>query len=189
MFTRHNNSKLVIVGIAMLAFVGSVGMSLFATSGNGGVKYIGIEPGGAVSYYVYKVTDPDKVHSLRLYYLKGVDKKGNEIWSLGDGNCTWGTTHCGSNEGKCKINQGKAKERDHLIMIYDCQKSAGNFDSSWRVKKGSPNQDPGLAFIGPSEIKGAPTLTEWGLIALGILLAGSLAWMIRRRVITRPTGA
>lgn len=35
----------------------------------------------------------------------------------------------------------------------------------------------------------APTLTEWGLIALGILLAGSLAWMIRRRVITRPTGA
>ncbi len=34
-----------------------------------------------------------------------------------------------------------------------------------------------------------PTLTEWGLIALGLLLAGSLAFMIRRRVATRPAGA
>ncbi len=33
------------------------------------------------------------------------------------------------------------------------------------------------------------TLTEWGLIALGILLAGSLVWMIRRRVVYRPSGA
>lgn len=37
--------------------------------------------------------------------------------------------------------------------------------------------------------KAAPTLTEWGLIVLGMLLAGSLAWMIRRRVITRPSTA
>ena len=34
-----------------------------------------------------------------------------------------------------------------------------------------------------------PTLTEWGLIALAVLLAGSLAWMIRRRVAIRPAGA
>lgn len=34
-----------------------------------------------------------------------------------------------------------------------------------------------------------PTLTEWGLLALGLLLAGSLAWMIRRRMQPRPVGA
>ncbi len=34
-----------------------------------------------------------------------------------------------------------------------------------------------------------PTLTEWGLLALGVLLAGSLAWMIRRRVAAGPAGA
>lgn len=34
-----------------------------------------------------------------------------------------------------------------------------------------------------------PTVTEWGLIALAVLLAGSLAWMIRRRVTVRPAGA
>lgn len=31
--------------------------------------------------------------------------------------------------------------------------------------------------------------TQWGLIALGLLLAGSLVWMIRRRFTTRPAGA
>jgi hypothetical protein len=34
-----------------------------------------------------------------------------------------------------------------------------------------------------------PTLTEWGLIALAVLLAGSLAFMIRRRLAARPAGA
>lgn len=34
-----------------------------------------------------------------------------------------------------------------------------------------------------------PTATQWGLIALGLLLAGSLAWMIRRRAAIRPAGA
>jgi len=34
-----------------------------------------------------------------------------------------------------------------------------------------------------------PTLTEWGLIVLGLLLAGSLAFMIRRRYAPRPAGA
>jgi hypothetical protein len=34
-----------------------------------------------------------------------------------------------------------------------------------------------------------PTLTEWGLIVLGLLLAGSLAFMIRRRLAPRPAGA
>jgi hypothetical protein len=34
-----------------------------------------------------------------------------------------------------------------------------------------------------------PTLTEWGLIALAVLLAGSLAFMIRRRLAPRPAGA
>jgi hypothetical protein len=33
-----------------------------------------------------------------------------------------------------------------------------------------------------------PTLTEWGLIALAVLLAGSLAFMIRRRFTSRPAG-
>jgi hypothetical protein len=33
-----------------------------------------------------------------------------------------------------------------------------------------------------------PTLTEWGLIALAVLLAGSLAFMIRRRFTCRPAG-
>jgi hypothetical protein len=28
---------------------------------------------------------------------------------------------------------------------------------------------------------GVPSLTEWGLIGLGMLLAGSLAWMIRKK--------
>jgi hypothetical protein len=36
---------------------------------------------------------------------------------------------------------------------------------------------------------GVPTLTEWGLIALAVLLAGSLAFMIRRRLAPRPAGA
>jgi hypothetical protein len=36
---------------------------------------------------------------------------------------------------------------------------------------------------------GTPTLTEWGLIALAVLLAGSLAFMIRRRLAPRPAGA
>jgi len=35
----------------------------------------------------------------------------------------------------------------------------------------------------------APALSEWSLIALGTLLAGSLAWMIRRKVNIRPNGA
>jgi hypothetical protein len=34
-----------------------------------------------------------------------------------------------------------------------------------------------------------PTLTQWGLLALGLLLAGSLAFMIRRRFAPRPAGA
>ena len=34
-----------------------------------------------------------------------------------------------------------------------------------------------------------PTLTEWGLIVLGLLLAGSLAFMIRRRYAVRHAGA
>jgi len=41
-------------------------------------------------------------------------------------------------------------------------------------------------------VKGAnpiPSLTEWGLIALAVLLAGSLAFMIRRRLAPRPAGA
>jgi Mg-chelatase subunit ChlD len=37
--------------------------------------------------------------------------------------------------------------------------------------------------------KSVPTLTEWGLIVLGLLLASSLAWMIRRRFAPRPAGA
>jgi len=37
--------------------------------------------------------------------------------------------------------------------------------------------------------KSVPTLTEWGLIVLGLLLAGSLAFMIRRRLAPRPAGA
>jgi hypothetical protein len=36
---------------------------------------------------------------------------------------------------------------------------------------------------------GMPTLTEWGLIALAVLLAGSLAFMIRRRLAPRPAEA
>jgi hypothetical protein len=41
------------------------------------------------------------------------------------------------------------------------------------------------------EVEGGPvpTLTEWGLIALAVLLAGSLAFMIRRRLAPRPAGA
>jgi hypothetical protein len=38
-------------------------------------------------------------------------------------------------------------------------------------------------------IRSVPTLTEWGLIALAVLLAGSLAFMIRRRLAPRPAGA
>jgi len=34
-----------------------------------------------------------------------------------------------------------------------------------------------------------PTLTEWGLIVLGLLLAGSLAFMIRRRYAVQHAGA
>ncbi len=36
---------------------------------------------------------------------------------------------------------------------------------------------------------GAPAITQWGLVAIGALLAGSLAWMIRRRSTTKPAGA
>ena len=36
---------------------------------------------------------------------------------------------------------------------------------------------------------GVPTLTEWGLIVLGLLLAGSLAFMIRRRYAVQHAGA
>lgn len=45
------------------------------------------------------------------------------------------------------------------------------------------------AYMCTGKCTGTPTLTEWGLIALAVLLAGSLAWMIRRRVIARPAGA
>jgi hypothetical protein len=37
--------------------------------------------------------------------------------------------------------------------------------------------------------RSVPTLTEWGLLALALLLAGSLAFMIRRRFTPRPAGA
>jgi len=43
--------------------------------------------------------------------------------------------------------------------------------------------------IGPASLEPVPTLTEWGLIALAVLLAGSLAFMIRRRLAPRPAGA
>jgi hypothetical protein len=36
---------------------------------------------------------------------------------------------------------------------------------------------------------GVPSLTQWGLLALAVLLAGSLAFMIRRRLAPRPAGA
>jgi len=39
------------------------------------------------------------------------------------------------------------------------------------------------------QCSGTPTLTQWGLIALAVLLAGSLAFMIRRRLAPRPAGA
>ncbi len=57
------------------------------------------------------------------------------------------------------------------------------------------NISPSTGFTNPKDEKGntiadgVPTLTEWGLIALGLLLAGSLAFMIRRRVAARPAGA
>lgn len=40
-----------------------------------------------------------------------------------------------------------------------------------------------------SSSSSVPTLTQWGLFALGLLLAGSLAFMIRRRFTVRPAGA
>ena len=41
--------------------------------------------------------------------------------------------------------------------------------------------------IGPATLKAVPTLTEWGLIALAVLLAGGMGYMIyRRRPALRP---
>nr|BAL52958.1 hypothetical protein HGMM_F03H09C17 [uncultured Acetothermia bacterium]BAL59226.1 hypothetical protein HGMM_OP3C381 [Candidatus Acetothermum autotrophicum] len=41
--------------------------------------------------------------------------------------------------------------------------------------------------IGPARLKPVPTLTEWGLIALAVLLAGGMGYMIyRRRPALRP---
>jgi hypothetical protein len=56
------------------------------------------------------------------------------------------------------------------------------------------NTSSSTGFTNPKDekdqvIASVPTLTEWGLIALGLLLAGSLAFMIRRRLAPRPAGA
>jgi|FaiFalDrversion2_1042247.scaffolds.fasta_scaffold22228_1 hypothetical protein len=56
------------------------------------------------------------------------------------------------------------------------------------------NTSSSTGFTNPTDengkvIAGVPTLTEWGLIALAVLLAGSLAFMIRRRLAPRPAGA
>ena len=47
-------------------------------------------------------------------------------------------------------------------------------------KAGDPPGDPVIQF--KLVDNGVPTLSQWGLIALGVLLAGSLAFMIHRRL-------
>lgn len=64
---------------------------------------------------------------------------------------------------------------------------SGSFEYEVEVKQGGETVGgEGIIVVGPID---APGTTEWGLIVLGLLLAGSLAWMIRRRFGTRPTGA
>jgi len=70
--------------------------------------------------------------------------------------------------------------RNRIQQITDL---VGKRLASLHVPK-DPTQAPELFYI----TYVVPTLTEWGLIALGLLLAGSLAVMIRRRF-ARPAAA
>jgi len=57
---------------------------------------------------------------------------------------------------------------------------SGERDGEWMVTVYS---------LALENLEPAPTMTQWGLIALGVLLAASLAWMIRGRFRTKLAGA
>jgi hypothetical protein len=70
---------------------------------------------------------------------------------------------------------------DHYIQIEGC----GNDDeAAFKLRRSDDPPKPLAALLPP-----VPSATEWGLIVLGLLLAGSLAFMIRRRFTPRPAGA
>jgi len=89
--------------------------------------------------------------------------------------------------------------------LQQVQVFSGEVPSRNSVQKEFPSSPPcgvgpGAIFLNTGEVfpaasfvpslcpTGVPTLTQWGLLALGLLLAGSLAFMIRRRLAPRPAG-
>jgi len=72
------------------------------------------------------------------------------------------------------------------VIGVDIQK--GSKEDQFLGSIASPGAYGATTSHGGFEIRSVPTLTEWGLIALAVLLAGSLAVMIRRRF-ARPAAA
>jgi hypothetical protein len=72
------------------------------------------------------------------------------------------------------------RDHDHYIQIEGCD----NDKAAFKLPRSGDPSKPLAALLPP-----VPSATEWGLIVLGLLLAGSLAFMIRRRLAPRPAGA
>jgi hypothetical protein len=71
---------------------------------------------------------------------------------------------------------------DHYIKIEGCGEDRD--EAAFKLRMSDDPPKPLAALLPP-----VPSATEWGLIVLGFLLAGSLAFMIRRRLAPRPAGA
>ena len=180
----ENSLKVLILVGTMLAFASALGVSVLATSNNGNVSYIGEVEISGKTYFEYKITDPDGIIKKLMYRWDESKSK----WVRCEHATFAPYNKACATEWRFRMKKSHAETYDHKVEIYDCAERGGGLDSSHKIPKSGPKGPQPLA-IGPKGIIGAPTLTEWGLIALGVLLAGSLAWMIRRKVITRPTGA
>jgi hypothetical protein len=82
------------------------------------------------------------------------------------------------------IRKDHAEQHNHRIQIRGCPAEAEDYQS-FELPATNPKK-PTLLSVEPITV---PSTTEWGLIVLAVLLAGSLAFMIRRRLAPRPAGA
>ena len=131
--------------------------------------------------------------SVELKDVKWTDQNGNKIpQPLPTGISTGLKVKCldvdfkiGS-DGTITVKHDAQRDRARLTPppnAYDIEfEFAAKFtieDIQWTDQNHQP--------IGPARLKPVPTLTEWGLIALAVLLAGGMGYMIyRRRPALRP---
>jgi hypothetical protein len=176
----------------------------------GCVLFVGLISGQGQQYVVIATVRCSSTHSLSISGFHIENPDGHWWGDISDlGNIT-----CGPNGRKVlQSTRGIAPDPPYRIddigIVYIC--APGSYPNFQAFLKASPcprdgckagagatlparvslpcSPEAGTIDITVSTQKSAPTFTEWGPIALGVLLAGSLAWMIRKRAAHWPTRA